>query len=77
MGRDVARVLGNIVHAHRLARAGSGAGDALTKRDVIRIHALIVADAEQVAQGLGIVIRKQDAEGVVVDQFAHGAGNFA
>ena len=50
MGGDIARVGCGIVHAHGLAGLGGGAGDALAERDVVDIHALVVAAAEAVPQ---------------------------
>ena len=55
---DVARILGGIVHAHHLARFRGGAGDALAQRNVIDVDPLVVADAEQVAQRLGLVVHR-------------------
>ena len=77
MRGDVARVLGGIVHAHHLARFGGGAGEPLAQRHVVGIDALVVADAEEVPQRLGLAVHRQDAEGVVIDQLAHGAGDLA
>ena len=76
VGGDVARVLRCVVHAHHLARFGGGAGDALAQRHVVDIHALVVADAEEVAQGAcRSLSTEQDAEGIVSDELAHGAGD--
>ena len=43
-------------HAHNLARFGGRPGNTLAERDVIDIHAQVVADAEQMAQGFGVVV---------------------
>ena len=56
MRGDIAGILGGIVHAHHLARFGRGAGDAFSQRNVVGIDALVVADAEQMAQRLGLAV---------------------
>ena len=50
MRSDVARVGQRIGHAHDLARFGGGAGEPFAERDVVDVHALVVALAEAVAQ---------------------------
>ena len=49
---DVARVLGGVVDAHDVARFGGGAGDAFAEGHVVDIDALVVAQAEEMAQGV-------------------------
>ena len=74
---DVARVFRRVVHAHDLARFGGSAGDPFSERDVVDVHALVVAQAEEVAQGAGAAVDVENAEGVVIDQLADGAGDLA
>ena len=50
MRSDVARIRAGIQHAHGLARFRRGAGDALAQRNVVQVHALVVADAEAMPQ---------------------------
>ncbi len=77
VGGDVARIFVGVVDADDFARFGGGAGEALAERNVVDVHALVVADAEEVLEGLRLVIDGENAEGVVVHQVAHGAGDFA
>ena len=75
MRGDVARVLAGILHPHRGALLDGRAGDALAQRYVVQVHALVVTDAEAVAQQLPFGIHQQDVEGVVINQAAHRAGD--
>ena len=74
---DVARILGGIVHAHHLARFGGRAGESLAERYVVDVHPPVVADAEEMLERLRLVVHRENAERVVVDQIAHGGGDLA
>ena len=56
MRGDVARILGGVVHAHHFARLRRRAGDALAQRNVVDVHPLVVANAEQVPQRARLVV---------------------
>ncbi len=77
VGRNVARVGRGIVHPDHIARFRGRAGDPFAQRDVVDVHTLVVAQAEEMAQGAGFLVDVENTEGVIADQLAHGAGNLA
>ena len=76
MRSDVARIARGIVHPDDFARRSGRAGDAFAQRNVIDIHALVIAHAEAVTQHLLLRVYQQDAEGIVVDEPPHAGRNF-
>ena len=77
MRLDVPRVLVGVMHTYHIARLGGSSGEAFAQRHVVGLDALVVANAEQVAQHFRFAIHRENAESVVIDELAHRAGNLA
>ncbi len=77
VGSDVTLVSQGIGDAYDFARFGGRAGEAFAERDVVEIHALVIALAETMAQYFAVRVEEQNAERVEGDEGMGGGGDLA